>query len=95
MIDVTDNLRDKAFISILYESACRIGEILNLKIKDVTIDQYGCVIMVDGKTGMRRIRLIESSPDLVMWINNHPKKQDRDAPLFIHILSNNKQYGKW
>ncbi|MDD5614900.1 MAG: tyrosine-type recombinase/integrase [Candidatus Methanoperedens sp.] len=77
------NPMERAFIKVLYESACRIGEILNLKIKDVSVDQYGSALMVDGKTGMRRIRLIDSSPDLVLWIDKHPKKHDRDSCLFI------------
>ena len=77
------NPMERAFIMVLYESACRIGEILNLKIKDVSIDQYGSALMVDGKTGMRRIRLIDSSPDLVMWIDKHPKKHERNSYLFI------------
>jgi len=96
MVDAADMPMEKAFIMVLYESACRIGEILNLKIKDVAIDQYGSVIVVDGKTGMRRIRLIESSPDLTLWINNHPKKQDREAPLFIYLIEHNHHevYGK-
>lgn len=96
MVDTADVPMEKAFIMVLYESACRIGEILNLKIKDVSSDQYGCVIVVDGKTGMRRIRLIESSPDLLLWLNNHPKKQDREASLFIHLIDHNhhKAYGK-
>ncbi len=90
MADMTGNLSDKAFIMVLYDSACRINEILNLKIKDVSFDQYGSVIVVDGKTGMRRIRLIESSPDLLKWINNHPKKQERDEPLFIYLSDKNR-----
>lgn len=94
MVKAADNPMERAFIMVLYESACRIGEILSLKIKDVTCDQYGCAIMANGKTGMRRIRLIESSPDMVLWINNHPKKDDRDAPLFIQVINNNGQYGK-
>ncbi len=94
MAEATDNLMEKALIMVLYESACRIGELLNLRIKDLSSDQYGCIIMVDGKTGMRRIRLIESSPDLLLWFNNHPQKQDRVSLLFIHVVDNNKQYGK-
>lgn len=96
MANAADMPMEKAFIMVLYESACRIGEILDLKIKDVTSDQYGCVIMVDGKTGMRRIRLIESSPDLLLWLNNHPKKQDRGASLFIYLIEHNHHevYGK-
>ncbi len=94
MINAGDSLQEKALISVLYESASRIGELLNLKLKDAVPDQYGCVIMVDGKTGMRRIRLIESSPDIVLWINNHPKKEDRDSPLFIHLHNHDTSYCK-
>lgn len=49
------NLMEKAFVLCLYESACRISEFLNMKIKDVQFDQYGCFILVSGKTGWRRI----------------------------------------
>ena len=35
----TNNLRDRCFILILYESGARIGELLNLKIKDIEFDK--------------------------------------------------------
>ena len=79
MINHTDNARDKALIAVLYESACRVGEIANMNIKDVVTDQYGAVVMVDGKTGMRRLRLIDSSPYIAQWIDQHPTKDDRDG----------------
>ena len=34
MIESADNPRDRAFMSVLYESGCRIGEILTLKQKN-------------------------------------------------------------
>jgi len=40
-------VRDKALISLLFESGCRIGELLNMKIANVEFDSYGCVLMVD------------------------------------------------
>jgi len=91
MINATDNARDKAIIACTYESGCRIGEISSLSIKDVMPDQYGAVVMVDGKTGMRRIRLIDSAPYITQWINQHPMKDNRDAPLFISF--SNSCYG--
>lgn len=33
------NARDRAFVLILYESGCRIGELLSLKVKNVQFDQ--------------------------------------------------------
>lgn len=81
MVEATDNLRDRALVSVLYESACRLGELIGIRQKDVKMDQYGAVIMVNGKTGMRRIRIIDSAPDLILLLNNHPLKGD-DIPLF-------------
>lgn len=74
MIEATDNPRDRAIISVLYESACRLDELATLRQKSVQFDQYGARIMVNGKTGMRPIRLINSAPDLIVWMNNHPNK---------------------
>ena len=56
MISSCANLRDRALVSVLYESGCRIGEIGNLRIKDVLFDEYGAKIDVLGKTGARRVR---------------------------------------
>ena len=91
MIAATDNVRDAALIAVLYESAGRVGEIISLDIEDVTVDQYGVVIMVDGKTGVRRLRLIDSAPYIIQWINSHPMKDDRKAPLFVGF--SNSSYG--
>ena len=84
--------RDKAFISILYESGARIGEIGSLQIKNVSFDKYGIMIDVMGKTGHRAIRLISSTPHVMTWINSHPNKDDRESPLWINI--GNTNFGK-
>jgi len=92
LIDSASNSRDKALISVLYESGCRAGEILSLKLKSVEFDKYGCVILVDGKTGMRRIRLVNSTPYLKNWVNDHPHKEDPNFALWI-VLGNNTEKG--
>lgn len=90
MIDAAgDNLRDRALVSVLYESGCRLGEIAGIKLKDVTSDQYGIVIIVHGKTGDRRIRLIDSVPDLTQWLNVHPNRGG-DKPLLVHERNTEK-----
>jgi len=58
-----------------------------LKIRNIEFDKFGAVILLpknhEGlKTGSRRIRLIDATPYILGWINNHPKKADPDAPLF-------------
>ena len=83
MIDAAISLRDKAFIAVLYESACRPQEILPLKIKQVQFDSYGALLTVDGKIGVQRtIRVLASAPLLATWLNVHPKKSDPEAPVF-------------
>jgi ribosomal protein L40E len=69
-------------IHVGYESGCRAGELLALRLKDVELDRYGAVIVVRGKTGKRRIRLVESVPDLQLWLRMHPRKGDSGAPLW-------------
>jgi len=81
----TLNLRDKAFILFLYESGSRIGEILNLKIKDVEFDKFGARIILFGKTGARKIRIIASAPSISNWIKHHPTNKNKDSWLFCSL----------
>jgi len=85
----TLNSRDKAFVLSLYESACRIGEIIPIKIKDVEFDKYGCIISITGKTGARKVRLCASAPALANWKENHPDKLKAESYFFCGMGQNN------
>jgi integrase/recombinase XerD len=87
--DHTLNSRDKAFVLAFYESACRIGEILPTKIKDIEFDKYGCRINITGKTGFRPIRLCAAAPSIANWLGNHPDRTNINAFLFCGIGRNN------
>ena len=52
IIDSCNNARDRAIFSTLYDSGCRIGELLLMKIRNVKFDNYGAVLEVpfEGKT---------------------------------------------
>lgn len=80
-----DSSRDKAMLSVHAEAGTRVSELLGLKIKDFTIDKFGGMIKVDGKTGVRPIRIVKSVPALTKWLNDHPNKDNRDSPLWIYI----------
>jgi len=80
--------RDRAMLMVLYESGARIGELLAIKIKHIEFDRFGALTMLDGKTGMRRIRLIDSVPDLKIWMNHHPFREEPDAHLFVMLKNN-------
>jgi len=75
--------RDRAFISVLYESGCRISEIGTLRIKDISFDRYGARISISGKTGARIIRVISSVPYLQEWLNKHPSNDDPNSYVWI------------
>jgi len=88
MINSASSIRDRAFISVLYESGCRIGELLTVKLKNTIFDEYGAIINVFGKTGSRRIRLISCVPELSQLIENHPFKDDNESYLWIDQYRN-------
>jgi len=90
MIEVSEYVRDKALIAVLYDSGARTSEIANLKRKHIIFDQYGAVITVDGKTGMRRVRLIFSVPYLAAWLDVHPRKDNPDSYIWIALGKRNR-----
>ena len=92
MAEKAENTRDKAFILVLYESGCRIGEILSLKIKNVIFDQYGAILRVTGKTGDRRVRIISSTPALSAWIQIHAKADNPDNSLWPPLNTSHKYH---
>lgn len=89
LVAAADNIRDRAFIAALYESGCRIGEILTLRIKHLAPANPGMQIRVDGKTGPRRVLLISSAPYLSELLNMHPSR-DRGEELLWLTLSGKK-----
>jgi len=88
MANAANHPRDKAIILVLYETGCRIGELLTLKIKHVHFDQYGAVLRVSGKTGDRRVRIISSAPTLASWIDIYERAKDSEAPLWCPRTAN-------
>ncbi|MBI1973705.1 tyrosine-type recombinase/integrase [Candidatus Micrarchaeota archaeon] len=79
MIHASTSTRDRAFLAVLYETGCRIGELLFLRIKHVAFDQVGALVWVTGKTGPRRIRIVSSVPHLAAWVNRHPQADKPEA----------------
>ena len=83
------NIRDRCLISVLYESGCRIGEVASLRISNIKFDDYGVVIVVIGKTGARKIRLVKSTQLLKALIEVHPFKDDPTNALWINMGTRN------
>jgi len=79
LMENATTIRDKAFIGVLWETATRIGELLPLQIKDISFDQYGCILAIDGKTGKRLVRLVENNRYLMSWLDICPVKNDPEG----------------
>lgn len=93
MLDSCMNARDRALIATMYDSGCRIGELLTLRLRDAQSDQYGFVIAVSGKTGYRRVRIVGNSVIyLKAWMDQHPNRNNIDSPIFsgLEIRNNGK-----
>jgi len=86
IIDTFTNIQHKALVSVLYDSACRVGELVGLKRKDVVCSNGLWTISVDGKTGVRNIPLTFSTVHFMPWFNeSHPFKDDPEAPVFFSM----------
>lgn len=78
---VSQTIRNKALVYVLYESGCRIGELLNVRVGNVHFDELGVLIDVNGKTGERRVRLVTSKEILRQHIGTLPS--DPNQPLWL------------
>lgn len=83
------NVRDQCLLAILWDSGARIGEIGTLKIRDITFDEYGAKLNVNGKTGPRTIRIIWAVTYLMTWLREHPSPDNPEAPLWVNYKLKN------
>ena len=90
LIDAAPTIQKKAFLATCYESGARPEEHLRLNNIDCKIDVNGIVIILRGKTGERRVRIVSFAPLLQQWLDIHPLKDYKQFPLWISTATNNK-----
>src|SRR5437773_6583845 len=90
LVQASYSLRDKAMILVLSESGCRIGEILSLQMKNISFDTFGAQLIVNGKTGTRRVRIVAQVAALSSWLDNHPLRNNPESPVWISTGSTNR-----
>lgn len=83
LINACEHPRDQALVSLIYDTGSRAEEALRMKVAAIQFDQNGGIATLDGPTGARRIRIIESVPYLQAWLNVHPRREDPAAPLWL------------
>ena len=82
LIAVTPDLRLKALINVCYECGLRVGEALQMHVRDVDVQEQYAALTVSGKTGPRQAYSIESLPLLAAWLDQHPDRSNPDAWLW-------------
>lgn len=89
MIDTCLNRRDKAILSLMFETGCRVGELVACNIDDfINFGRYA-KIRLNGKTGIRTVAVSDCVTFIEQWLNEHPFNNDSNAPLFTTESSNN------
>ena len=83
LISAATSERNRAFIAGIYEAGARISEFGTIKIKHLIIDEFGLKITVNGKTGMRVVRLVFSTPYILNWLDVHPYRNDPESPIWV------------
>ena len=88
LVGACRNLRDKALVTLAYDSGCRIGELLTLRIRDLELDDRGMMVHVSGKTGERTVYVIgDSIAYLREWRKVHPHGSNGDSFLFVDLVT--------
>ncbi|KXA90542.1 hypothetical protein AKJ37_00140 [candidate division MSBL1 archaeon SCGC-AAA259I09] len=93
LIETAENPRDKAFIALLWETGARIGELLDLRADSFQDRSQGKKVVINGKTGVRRLPIISSIPQLQNWLNNHSEKGGTEAPLWCKLSGEKRGRG--
>jgi len=84
--------RDLTLLSVLYDSACRVQELADLRIRDVVMDNPA-VLIINGKGNKaRRVPLMKNTLTLLKCYiqeNSLDKQWKKDYPLFENKQHNN------
>lgn len=83
LVETAPTVQKKAFLAVMYESGARPEEFLRLTNTDIRIDSKGTILMLGGKTGERRVRVISFSKLFQQWLEIHPLRNHDCYPIWI------------
>lgn len=87
LLEAARHPRDMALVAFMLVTGQRSTAVLSVRVGDVSLDdQSGKVHLNDEATGMKGASgprpLLWARPYIVNWLENHPRRDDPDAPLF-------------
>lgn len=86
LLKACNNARDAALVYLMWESGVRVGELTGAKIDDYKDEGAYYSLEVNGKTGRRKIVLVECVPYMKKWLNKHPFRGTDNPPLFCSLV---------
>lgn len=86
MREACKNIRDLAIIEILYSTGIRVGELINLNIKDMNFAERSCIVLGKGN----KQREVYFDVKTKMHIQEYLKTRDDDNPALF--VSKNKPH---
>jgi site-specific recombinase XerD len=93
LISSAKSIRDRCFISMLYEGGFRIGELGIMKWEDIKLDSYGLTVKVCFKTEIERhIRLIICKNDIANWKSVYPGIPEGSSRVFVNRDGSDMSY---
>ena len=88
LMQACQNPRDKCIFSMLSDIGLRVGELLRIDIGHITFrEDYVAIWIQTSKTFQGEVYAIKSIPYLTAWIEAHPNKKDKNAPLFVNFVN--------
>ena len=91
MIETRTNMRDRALIAVAFDAGPRAGELLDLRVGDVSDGEHGTKLSLDGKQGERSTTLFLANGHLSQWLGAHPAGDDGTAPLWCQLSDGSEQ----
>jgi integrase/recombinase XerD len=93
LLNACTTIKDKALISTLYEGGFRIGEIGQMRWRDLKFDGTGVAISTTFKTGKTRyIRLVMAKEHLIKLKSEYPGEPSGDNFVFLNRFNNPYTY---
>ena len=83
MTALAKRVADKALVAVLYESGCRVAELLGLRLNQVHRCADGFLITIESMRGARDLALTASARHLAAWLIHHPLRHDPKAPVWL------------
>jgi integrase/recombinase XerD len=84
MRDACSEIRDKAIIDLLYSTGMRVGELVNLNIYDLNLEQRECIVYGKGDKERRVYFDARTKIHLREYIDS---RQDGEQALFVSLTA--------